>query len=219
MFYERYHRALSSLDSSSSSFPSDYQGRTTLEPSIAQFRLEDHQEVVFWANSSSEVESSSSCQVADRAESDLRQYEDMLVECERLLETQPDSYQLWYDRGDALANLGHCDVALVSFDRVIALNPNFYPAWVFRGVMLIQLKRYEEALASCERALEIQPEDKEAWLFKGVALRYLGRWQQAYTSYDKALGIERLTLKQRLAQNWQQFVQVVNSIQIVRSRS
>lgn len=115
---------------------------------------------------------------------------------------QSGNHNAWYNRGEALANLGCYEEALASFDKAVEIQPDEYAAWVFRGVVLIHLNLYEEALSSCNKALEIQPDDREAWTFRGAALSHLGRYEEAYRSYDKALGIEEKSvctkLKQRL---------------------
>ncbi|MDX2096571.1 MAG: tetratricopeptide repeat protein [Leptolyngbyaceae cyanobacterium bins.59] len=129
-----------------------------------------------------------------------RNYRQLLVEWDLLLATQPEHSEIWYNRGDALANLGDCQAALLSFNRALELQPDAVEALVFQAVMLIQLERYGEALASCDRALQITPDHSEAWLFRGVALRYLGRWREAYASYDRASGKKRLSFRQWLFQ-------------------
>lgn len=124
---------------------------------------------------------------------------------EQPLGIDSDDHEIWYRRGEALANLKRNEEALVCFDKAIKLAPKNQAAWTFRGVVLIHLKRYEEALTSCDKALDIAPEDKEAWMFRGAALHGLGRYKQAYASYDKALGIKKTSLWQRLIEkvgNW-----------------
>lgn len=113
---------------------------------------------------------------------------------------QPDEYKVWYNKGDALANLGRYEEALACFDQALAIQPDAHAAWVFRGVVLVQLARYSWALASCEKALAINPNDKQAWIVRGAALNYLGQYKQAYASYDKALGVERQPRWQKLSQ-------------------
>jgi tetratricopeptide (TPR) repeat protein len=115
----------------------------------------------------------------------------MVQQCEHLLAAHPADADLWYRRGEALANLGEHAAALQSFRHTLELASERVDAWIFQAVMLIQLGRNQEALESAEQAIALHPENEEAWTFKGVALRYLGRYQEAYACYDRALGVER----------------------------
>lgn len=109
------------------------------------------------------------------------------ISYDEALATNPNSALLWYQRGDALAQLQRYEEALASFDRAIAYQPDYVVAWTFRAVILIYLGRYAEALSSCEQALTLQPGDREAWIFRGVALHRLGDYRHAYLSYEQAL--------------------------------
>jgi len=107
---------------------------------------------------------------------------------------------VWFEKGNELANLGSYTEALVQIDQAVSFQIDNNAAWVLRAVVLIHLQRYTEALASCDRALEIDNSDRQAWLFRGAALNYLGRYKDCYASYDKVMGVERLSVGQRLSQ-------------------
>lgn len=107
---------------------------------------------------------------------------------------------VWFEKGNELANDGSYVEALVQIDQAVSFQPENNAAWVLRAVVLIHLQRYTEALASCDRALEIDNSDRQAWLFRGAALNHLGRYKDCYASYDKVMGVERLTVGQRLSQ-------------------
>lgn len=129
-----------------------------------------------------------------------RQFERTLACPDRALDYRVDDPIPWYDRAEALANLGCYTEALTCFNKVLEIQPDHPGAWVFRGVVLVLLHRYEEALISCDKALEIQPNNPEAWMFRGAALNHLGRYQEAYASYNQALGIENTPPWRKLLQ-------------------
>ncbi len=127
-------------------------------------------------------------------------YQSALADFQRRCEANPQSVELWYEWGEALANLGLYIEALDSFDKALRLQPEHVASLIFRGVVLIHLERYKEALDSCDRALSLYPDDKEAWIFRGVALYHLGLYKQAYSSYDRALDVQHPALWQKLTQ-------------------
>lgn len=129
-----------------------------------------------------------------------RQYETVVSAATQLLADFPDSYGIWYLRGDALANLGRYGEAIDSFAQTLRYSPDAKEALVFQAVCWIHQEYPEAALGCCDRALEIAPDYDQGWLFRGVALHRLGRYRDAYASYDRALHGERLTWRQRLRQ-------------------
>jgi tetratricopeptide (TPR) repeat protein len=93
----------------------------------------------------------------------------------RALEIKPDYHLAWYNRGNALDNLGRYEEAIASFDRALEIQPDFHLAWDNRGVALGNLGRLEQAIASYDQALEIKPDFHLAWTNRENALRNLGR--------------------------------------------
>ncbi|MEO1123852.1 MAG: tetratricopeptide repeat protein [Cyanobacteria bacterium J06635_15] len=134
----------------------------------------------------------------------IRQYETVVSAATQLLVNFPDSYGIWYLRGDALANLGRYGEAIDSFAQTLRYCPKAKEALVFQAVCWIHQERPEAALNCCDRALEIASDYEQGWLFRGVALHRLGRYRDAYASYSHALHDERLTWQQRLRQ-WFRF--------------
>lgn len=120
-----------------------------------------------------------------------RQYQAALQRFEQLIAIASLQPEVWYVRGDALANLTDYSAALASFDRSLELDPTQPETWVFRGVVLIHLKRDADAVTSCDQALKLQPDHEEAWLFRAVALQRLGHYQKAYMSFKKVFEARR----------------------------
>jgi len=61
----------------------------------------------------------------------------------RTLEGRPDSYQDWYQQGNALRDGRRYEDALYSYDRALEYNPHDYWAWYWRGDVLDALGRFE----------------------------------------------------------------------------
>jgi tetratricopeptide (TPR) repeat protein len=115
-------------------------------------------------------------------------YEQAIASYDKALVFKPDFHEAWYNRGNALDDLGRNEEAVASFDKALEFQPNFHQAWYNRGVALGNLGRNEEAVASFDKALEFQPDKHEAWNSRGAVLcDYLGRNEEAVASFDKAL--------------------------------
>jgi tetratricopeptide (TPR) repeat protein len=78
------------------------------------------------------------------------------------VEIKPDDHEAWYNRGNALFNLGRYEEAIAAYDRAVEIKPDSHEAWNNRGNALYSLGRYEEAIAAYDRAVEIKSDkDKD----------------------------------------------------------
>ena len=118
------------------------------------------------------------------------QYAKAIASFDKALELKPDLHEAWYNRGNALYNLGRLEAARSSYDKALEIKPDLHEAWNNRGIALGNLGRLEEAIASLDKALEIKPDLHEAWNYRGYALYNLGRWEEAIACYDQALEIK-----------------------------
>ncbi|AFY35854.1 tetratricopeptide repeat protein [Calothrix sp. PCC 7507] len=93
---------------------------------------------------------------------------------DQALAIKPDKHEAWYNRGNALRNLGKYAEALTSYDQAIAIKPDKHEAWNNRGLALAYLKKYHDAIASYDQALLIQPQDNCAYYNKACCYGLLG---------------------------------------------
>ncbi|WP_293330454.1 tetratricopeptide repeat protein [Microcoleus sp. CAWBG58] len=114
-------------------------------------------------------------------------YARAIASYDKALEFKPDLHEAWYNRGNALGNLGRLEEAIASYDKALEIKPDKHEAWYNLGIALRKLGRLEEAIASYDKALEFKPDQHKAWYNRGIALRNLGRLEEAIASYDKAL--------------------------------
>ncbi|MHC5934511.1 tetratricopeptide repeat protein [Nostoc sp.] len=119
--------------------------------------------------------------------STAKEYEAAIASYDQALKLKPDYHQAWYNRGDALGNLGRNEEAIASYDKALKFKPNYHLAWNNRGYALDDLGRFEEAIASYDQALKFKPDFHQAWSNRGYALDELGRFEETITSYDQAL--------------------------------
>jgi tetratricopeptide (TPR) repeat protein len=110
---------------------------------------------------------------------------------QKVLEINPDNYEVWHKLGVALGNLGRYEEAIDSYDQAIKIKPDYDETWNNRGVALFNSGRYEEAIASYDRAVKIKPDKHETWYNRGVALGCLDRdKKEAIASFDRAVEIK-----------------------------
>jgi tetratricopeptide (TPR) repeat protein len=117
-------------------------------------------------------------------------YKQAIASYDKALSIKPDKHEAWYNRGNALDDLGRNEEAIASYDKALSIKPDDHQAWNNRGNALQNLGRYEDAIASYDKALSIKPDKHEAWYNRGNALDDLGRNEEAIASYDKALSIK-----------------------------
>ena len=73
------------------------------------------------------------------------------------LKLDPNSPELWSNRGTALVAAKHPEAALASFNRALELNPGFLGAVANRAHVLFELQRYAEAITDYEKLLARDP--------------------------------------------------------------
>ncbi len=106
---------------------------------------------------------------------------------DKAIQIKPDYHQAWYNRGNALDDLGRIEEEIASYDQAIQFKPDDPGAWYRRGRALDDLGRTEEALASYDKAIEIDPNYRSSWFSRGWVLDILGRNEEALASCDKAI--------------------------------
>ena len=108
----------------------------------------------------------------------------------KCLELDPKNANAWYNKGNALRELGRYEEALRCYDKALEIDLKDASAWNNKGIALHNLGRHEEALRCFDKALEIDPKYAVAWYNKGAALHKLGRYEEAIRCYNKALEID-----------------------------
>jgi len=113
---------------------------------------------------------------------------------EVVLESYPDFYEAWYERGLALEHQGYYTDAIASFDRALTLEPKDKVAceiWHDRGNALqYGLGDYLSAIACYDKALQLRSDHEQVWQNRGNALLYgLSQPEQALACYTQVLMI------------------------------
>ena len=133
---------------------------------------------------------------------DAARYHEALELYDYLLLLQPENYEVWNNKGVALADLGRHREALTAYDRALQLQPNLAGVWKNNGLRLADLGHHVEALTAYDCALQLQPDFVIAWYNKGMALADLGR-PDALAAFERVV-----ELKPDDIQAWRQVVRL-----------
>ena len=127
-----------------------------------------------------------------------------IAEAERIFakvtKLEPNSAEIWANRGNNLIAMGMRDRALKALDRALAIEPALFEALYNRAKLLGDAGHLEEALASYDRSLEIMPQFADALNNRGTVLMQLGRYDEAQAAYEQLLALQpsNKTAAQRL---------------------
>jgi pSer/pThr/pTyr-binding forkhead associated (FHA) protein len=121
-------------------------------------------------------------------------YEQAIAHYNSVLETRPDFYEAWYERGLALEHRGYYPEAIASFDRALSLKPKndaTNEIWHDRGNALqYGLGEYMDAIACYDRVLQTNPAHELAWLNRGNAFLYgIYQAEEAILCYSRVLAL------------------------------
>jgi protein O-GlcNAc transferase len=107
----------------------------------------------------------------------------------KVTKIEPNSAEIWANRGNNLIAMGKPDRALDTFERALAIEPMYLEALYNRAKLLTDAGRLEEALASYDRCLAVMPQFADALHNRGTVLTNLRRYEEALASFDKCLAI------------------------------
>lgn len=107
---------------------------------------------------------------------------------DKAIETNPDCWKVWFNRGITLRYLKRYKEAVRAFDKAISINSKSAKSHFQRGFALsfIGNEKYIDALNSYNLAVENNPLYPIAWFQKGVLLMKLERGEEAIEAYEMA---------------------------------
>lgn len=107
-----------------------------------------------------------------------------------MLESRPDSADLYYNLGNNLSRQGRNDDALEAWAQALDRNPDHVSALVNSSIVLAQSGELAEAERRCRRVLEIQPGHPGALSSLGSIAALGGRPREALDWFERALEVE-----------------------------
>jgi len=113
---------------------------------------------------------------------------------------EPEYFEAWDARADALNRDGQFSGALESSSRALAINSSYLPGWINRGQILYNLgyvyedqkkdtvkanEYYLQQVQAFEKAISLDPTNADAWFNKAYALAGLKKYDEAIAAFDK----------------------------------
>ncbi len=117
------------------------------------------------------------------------------------LEKDPDNYELHYECGKILENLGQIDLAIERFQDALALSPGHSGTLFQLASMAWNQGLIDECISLYEELLTVMPEHSQAQFNLSCALAEQGQVEKALSSVENALNImpgnEKFLLKKK----------------------
>jgi tetratricopeptide (TPR) repeat protein len=109
-------------------------------------------------------------------------YEQAIKEFGQALETNPDSWNAYLQRGIAKQNLEQFDGALDDFQRALSMKPDLLEARVARAEIYRKKGDTRRGVEELTKVIELKP-SVDAHYSRGLAYAELGQHQQAITDF------------------------------------
>ena len=112
-------------------------------------------------------------------------YAEALRVYDKAISIEPEYFEAWNGKADALNRVQQFDAALKASDRVLIIKSDYVPGWINRGYILYNLGRYDEELKAYETAVTLDPANPEAWFNIGYSLAGMKRYDEAIAAFNK----------------------------------
>jgi len=119
-----------------------------------------------------------------------KNYSEAIRVYDKAITIEPDYFEAWNGKADALNRVQQFTEALEASDHVLVLKPNYVQGWINRGYILYNLGRYDEELKSYETAITIDPTSPDAWFNKGYSLAGMKRYDEAIAAFNKVQALD-----------------------------
>ncbi|HTR45401.1 MAG TPA: tetratricopeptide repeat protein [Thermodesulfovibrionales bacterium] len=117
----------------------------------------------------------------------LKIWRDTFVFWNYVIEKEPSTVPFaYFNRGNALAEIGHPDRALDDYDRAIALSPSYREAYNNRGSTYDRMGRFDRAIADYTKAIALSQNDPQIFVNRGLTYLKLGQAQLAIEDFNRA---------------------------------
>ena len=120
----------------------------------------------------------------------LKNYEETVVYCDKVLEIKPSDTYAIKNKIFALENLKQYDQVLKLCEKLIQIDSKDTWALNSMGISLNELDRHKDAILYYDTTLVIDPNDVTALMNKAISLDHLGNYQDAINYYDLAQRID-----------------------------
>lgn len=120
----------------------------------------------------------------------MDRFEEAIGFFDTVLESNPDHWDAWAAKGEALRWLMYFDEAIECCRRSLAINKTQHRALTIMGNCYLEQKRLEKALPCFRKATRVSPKNESAWHALARCQIDLQMYQDALESLDRALQID-----------------------------
>ena len=113
-----------------------------------------------------------------------------LIRENKKIKENPDSYEIYNDRGKYKYEFGDKKGALKDINKALEINPYYSTAYLNRAFIKQDNKEYEEAKKDYDLAIKYAPFNYEIYAKKGKLLHKLGFYKEAIETYTKIIDAE-----------------------------
>jgi hypothetical protein len=130
---------------------------------------------------------------------------DALASFDAAIAGNPQHFQAFNNRGNALRALDRLEEAVASYDGAIRLQPGLAIAHLNRASALQDLGRFAEAFDAYDRAIALRPDFHAAFRGRGTLNLLLGRMREGFADFEHRLQTNDATVHPRLQRvpTWQ----------------
>jgi tetratricopeptide (TPR) repeat protein len=121
---------------------------------------------------------------------EAKNYSQAVLAYDYAITVNPDYFEAWNAKADALNRAGNYTRALAVSDQVITLKPDYVKGWINRGFILYNLGRYDDELKAYQTAVSIDPSSPEGWFNIGYSLAGMKRYDEAIAAFDKVQALD-----------------------------
>jgi len=120
-----------------------------------------------------------------------RNYDDAVIEYDRLLRDDPDNVAYLRDRASAQLLRGGYDYAIRDYDHLLSVKQEpDADLYYNRGCALLAASRLEEALSDFTKSISLNETWSLAYNNRGVTYAKLGKYEQAIADFTEAIKLE-----------------------------
>ena len=120
----------------------------------------------------------------------MSRFETAVDSYEMAIAIQDDFASRWYNRGNALANMGRTEEAIKSYRKVIALEGGDAATWYNIGLAFEEMEEYAQAFEYFGKVVQEDKEHPEAWYGMACCLDALGQYDDALKLFDRVLALK-----------------------------
>ncbi|MDE5662591.1 MAG: tetratricopeptide repeat protein [Muribaculaceae bacterium] len=124
----------------------------------------------------------------------LKDYTSALLYADRVLDMNPEDYEMMDFKADILRRMGRFDECLALRDIYVEKFPEYITPYLSRATDLLNVRRFEAAIEDYNTAVILSPaliEFPHLLMRRGDAYRYLGKQEEATKDYELLLQVEK----------------------------